>query len=99
MNEKIKMNVEMEVTVPQGLALQAMFEHWNKLAGMGCSRMIGFYVDGDGNFHPKCKISFDQEVPPLTEELIKAAKVGIKDKNGVDCNFDFDGIAWLLHKD
>ena len=39
----------MQVTTSQALALQAMFTHWNKLATWGGSRMIGFYVDGDGN--------------------------------------------------
>ena len=89
----------MEVTVPQALALQAMFEHWTRLGGIGASRMIGFYCDGDGNFQPKCKTSFNRKVPLLTEEIIKAAKVNPRDKEGFDCDFDFDGVGWLLGKD
>ena len=32
MNDRIKMTVNMDVTIPQALALQAMFEYWNKLS-------------------------------------------------------------------
>ena len=95
MNERIEMTVKMQVTVPQALALQAMFKHWNRLAGWGSSRMIGFYVDGDGNFKPKCECSFSEPVPELTEELEKAAIVS-DDGHGT-LNFDFDGPAWKLH--
>ena len=35
MSKRIKMNIEMDVTVPQALALQSMFEYWNILANMG----------------------------------------------------------------
>lgn len=94
MNEKIEMIVRMEVTPAQGLALQAMFDHWNKLASWGCSRMIGFYCDGDGNFHPNCKIEFSENMPELTDELRKAASV--EDDGNQTINFDFDPIAWRL---
>ena len=95
MSDRIEMNVKLQVTVPQGLALQAMFNHWNNLAAMGCSRMIGFYVDGDGNFKPNCQCSFSGEVPELTEELVKACIVADDGNGAVD--FDFDGVAWALH--
>jgi hypothetical protein len=72
-----------------------MFKHWDNLAAMGCSRMIGFYVDGDGNFKPDCQCSFSAEIPPLTEELTKAAIVADDGNGAID--FDFDGIAWVLH--
>lgn len=91
---KIKMTVEMNVTKAQGLTLQAMFEHWNRLSIIGSSRHIAFCVDGDGNFHPKCKISFDAEMPELTDELRKIAVVGDADGNKV---FDFDPIAWKIN--
>jgi hypothetical protein len=93
MSERIKMTVEMEVTPAQGLALQAMFEDWNTLSSMGGSRSAGFYADGDGNFHPNCKITFDGEVPELTDELRKIAVVEDQGGNRV---YDFDPIAWKI---
>lgn len=47
MAERLEMTVKMQVTPAQALALQAMFQHWNRLASWGSSRMIGFFVDGD----------------------------------------------------
>lgn len=98
--ERVKMTVEMDVTVPQGLALQAMFKQWNRLASMGSSRMVAFYVDGDGNFKPKCSTSFSEEMPELTEELEKAACVCKDDypQRITQFQFDFDPVAWKLHK-
>lgn len=84
----------MEVTIPQGLALQAMFEYWNLLSSLGGSRKVGFYADGDGNFHPKCSIKFDGDIPELTDELRQIAIV--KDDNG-NRIYDFDPIAWKIN--
>lgn len=101
MTERLKMTVELDVTVPQALALQAMFKHWNRLASWGASRMISFYVDGDGNFKPNCKFSFSEELPELTEELEKAAVCNPEELNNNgsgDLKFDYDPIAWRLHK-
>ncbi len=95
MTERLEMTVKMKVTPAQALALQAMFKHWNKLAGWGCSRMIGFFVDGDGNFKPKCEMAFSEPLPELTDELAKAA-IASDDGHGT-LNFDFDGVAWRLH--
>jgi len=92
-NGLVKMSVYMEVTVPQALALQAMFDYWNELSGMGASRFVGFYCDGDGNFHPHAHCMFNEELPELTDEL-RAAAVQ-KDDEG-DRMYDFDGIAWKL---
>lgn len=92
--KKLKINVEMEVTVSQALALQAMFEYWNKLSSWGSSRYVAFYCDGDGNFHPKCKVTTDSELPELTEELKKVAVVS--DSNG-HRKYDFDGVASKLN--
>lgn len=98
--ERIKMTVEMEVTEPQALALQAMFNFWNRCGSAGASRNVGFFVDGDGNFKPKCKVSFDQPIAPLTEELAAAACGGADTKNlgQVQYTFDFDPIAWKLRE-
>lgn len=94
MSDRLEMTVKMQVTAPQALALQAMFKHWNQLASWGSSRMIGFYVDGDGNFKPHCEMAFSKPLPSLTADL-EAAAVVADDGNGTR-NFDFDGIAWKL---
>jgi hypothetical protein len=72
-----------------------MFKHWNRLASWGSSRMIGFMVDGDGNFKPKCEMTFSEPLLELTDELEMAAIVS--DDGDGTLNFDFDGIAWRLH--
>jgi len=95
MAERLEMTVKMQVTPAQALALQAMFQHWNRLASWGSSRMIGFFVDGDGNFKPRCDIAFSEPLPVLTDELAKAA-IASDDGHGT-LNFDFDGVAWRLH--
>jgi hypothetical protein len=96
MSEKVKMTVNMEVTIPQALALQAMFAYWNLLANVGSSRYVSFFVDGDGNFHPKCDVTYDKPIPFLTDELRDLAVV--KD-NGGDRTYDFDPIAWEINHD
>lgn len=95
-NERLEMIVQMQVTVPQALALQAMFKHWNSLASMGSSRMIGFYADGDGNFKPKCQWHYSAPVPELTPELEQAA--ACKSDGNMTVDFDYDGVAWKLHE-
>ena len=92
--DRIKMTIEMEVTPAQGLALEAMFEYWNLLSSIGSSRKVGFFIDGAGNFHPKCKVKFDGEIPELTDELRKKAVV--KDHGG-DRTYDFNNIAWQIN--
>lgn len=92
--DRIKMTIEMQVTPVQGLTLQAMFEYWNQLSAMGGSRKVGFFVDGDGNFHPKCNVKFDGEIPELTDGLRQKAIA--KDQGG-DRVYDFDNIAWEIN--
>ncbi|MCD6434904.1 MAG: hypothetical protein J7L15_00725 [Clostridiales bacterium] len=95
MSERIKMTVEMEVTIPQALALQSMFKYWDFLSDVGGSREVAFYVDGDGNFHPKCFVSFDEDIPELTDKLEKLA---IRKDNGGNRVYDFDSIAWSIRE-
>lgn len=95
MTDRVEMTVKMQVTPAQGLALKAMFEHWNALASWGSSRPISFYVDGDGNFKPKAEIKFDRPIPELTDELRK--KAVCLDKGNGELHFDFDGIAWAIN--
>lgn len=97
MTDRVEMTVSLQVTPAQGLALQAMFEHWNKLASWGSSRRIAFFVDGDGNFKPKAKVQFSKNLPDLTEEM-KSRSV-VDGQNSGDLLFDFDPIAWMLHDD
>ena len=92
--DKIKMTIEMEITPAQGLALQAMFEYWNYLSGIGSSRRVAFYVDGDGNFRPECSVKFKGKIPELTDELRGIAVV--KEHDG-DRIYDFDPIAWKIN--
>lgn len=89
------MSVSMLVTPAQGLALQAMFDYWNQLSSQGSSRKVAFFVDGDGNFHPKCIVRFQgEEMPELTDELRKLAV--IEEYNG-DRFYDFDPIGWKIN--
>lgn len=88
------MTVEFEVTEPQALTLQAMFEEWNYLSNIGASRHVSFFVDGDGNFHPKCKINYDQNITKLTEEMKEIAK--FRTNLYFDIGYDFDKIAWYM---
>ena len=96
MSDKIEMTIKLQVTEPQALTLQAMFEYMNQLGCAGASRYVAFYADGDGNFQPKPDITFDQPVRPLTDEMREAAIVEDDDGNR---KYDFDGIAWKLHED
>lgn len=103
-SKRIKMMVLMEVTIPQALALQSMFEYWNQLAGLGASREVAFYADGDGNFHPEAEYLFSEAVPELTDDLAKLAKVSYDDSGRDSYNrpqalFDFDAIAWRIGTD
>ena len=87
------MTVDLEVTVPQALALKAMFDYWNQLSGRGSSRFVGFYVDGDGDFHPKVECTFDKILPELTDRIREISVQ--KDEEG-DRMYDYDGIACHL---
>ena len=94
MSERLEMTVKLQVTPAQGLALQAMFKHWNLLSAIGSSRNISFFVDGDGDFHPKAEVAFSTTIPELTEEL--ATKAISKNDNYGNLGFDYDSIAWAL---
>ena len=83
----------MEVTEPQALALEAMFKYWNQLSSVGSSREVAFYVDGDGNFHPRCKVTVEPRNVELTDDLEKKAIVA--DDHG-DRVYDYDPIAWHI---
>jgi len=96
MTKRIHMTVTMLVTPAQALALKAMFDYWNQLSLRGATRKVGFYVDGDGNFHPKCEVTFSEELPELTDELRRAA---IVEESDGDRLYDYDPVAWRLNHD
>lgn len=70
MDHKLKMTVTMEVTKDQALALQAMFEHWNRTATWGNDHSIGFMINGStrDDFYPNCKYDFSEPIIPLNDE-------------------------------
>lgn len=100
-SKKIEMTVTLNVTVPQALALQAMFDHWNSLSSMGSSRQVSFYVDGCGNFHTHAQCRFNEEIPELDNHLRHLAELADRG-SGIDyagspmASFDYDAIAWSL---
>ena len=59
---------------------------------------FAFYVDGDGNFKPKCKISCPDLDIKLTKEMITAANAKHEVKVQGENAFDFDGVACVLYK-
>ena len=95
MAERTEMTIKLQVTPAQGLALQAMLEYWNALSSMGSSREIGFFVDGDGNFHPQATVNFENPMLELTDELRQKAACR-RDSDGAPECFDFDAISWAL---
>ena len=94
--ERLRMTVTFDVTEPQAIALEAMFNYWCQLSSMGSSRFVAFYCDGDGDFHPKCKIGFSRPIITLTDDLAK--KAVIEDKNG-NRKYDYDPVSWSIRDD
>lgn len=100
MTDRVTMNVAMQVTPAQGVALQAMFDYWAACGRVGSSRKVTFYVDGDGDFKPDCQVTFNDPAgifPILSGQLREetAAKAVVEDHDG-DRVYDADGVAWLL---
>lgn len=91
--------IQMELTEPQALAMEAMLEYWNSLGSWGSSRYVGFYCDGDGDFKPRARIHSSRELPELTDEQRKIAVVRGSPDDITDRLYDFDPIAWSLHKE
>ena len=95
MADRLKLTVQMDVTEAQAVALRAMFEYWTYCGRIGRSREVAFYVDGDGNFQPRCVVTTDKPVPELTDELRELAIA--RDTNG-SRTYDFDQVAWKLRQ-
>lgn len=95
--EKVKLTVTMDnLTVPQALALSAMFKYWEQCGKWGMTREVGFYVDGDGNFRPNIEMQSDVELPTLTKEL---EDIAVARDRGGDRLYDYDTIAGILRGD
>lgn len=94
MTKRIKMHIEMEVTVAQALALNTMFEYWNTLSSVGRSRRVAFFVDGDGNFHPQCQITCNPRLPFIERQVVKKLAIAADD-NG-NRVYDFDELSSLI---
>lgn len=84
-----KFTVEMDVTEAQAVALSAFFKSWNSLSGAGVSRFVSFYVDGDGNFRPKCQVSSDWDLKDR-ESLEVLAR--IEPERDIE-RYDYDAIS------
>jgi hypothetical protein len=62
---KFKIEVEMEDRwVPHFLA---MLKYMERLGGIGSSREVCFYSDGDGDFHPRFK--WDPSLPSKADPV------------------------------
>lgn len=111
MKKRIEMTVKIQVTESQALALQAFFKHWNRLASWGSSRFVAFYVDGDGDFKPKCEFEFSEPIRELTEDLEQIACIAredatymqdpgnVSDSVRASYAFDYNPIAWKINND
>lgn len=87
----------MEVTEPQALALQSMFNYWNYCGNAGHDATVGFYAFGCCDFHPECVVSFDKEIKTLTPEI---EKIAVRHHNWV-CErvYDYDPISVMLNNE
>ena len=92
-NKMVNLTVKMRVTVPQALALKEMFNYWNQLSNIGSSREVALYVDGDGDFCPKCEVTADVELPEMTEEMKELVIVYDDYGNRL---YDYDKLVYYL---
>lgn len=100
MEVTMKLKIEMDVTEAQAITLREMFNYWNRLAGIGSSRYVAFYVDGDGDFHPNITMDFSEELTKLSDgDLVLAQKdpKRFKASEG-DRFYDYDPIGWALYR-
>lgn len=89
--DKITAHIKIKnLTIAQSIALEDMLATWQQLGGLGASRWTSFFVDGDGNFHPK--VLYNGHKPNKTD-LLDEGDVW----KGNDYRIDFDSISWKLH--
>ena len=82
---------------PQKLAIIDMLACWKYLSGVGSSRMVSFYVDGDGDFHPVIKVDGEDPKSYGTSEQV-IARWGKPGHQG-SYVIDYDEIAGLLQRE
>lgn len=84
----MKLKIEIDnLTEKQAIAVEQMFNTWEILSRLGSSRYVAFYVDGDGNFHPKILIN--------DKSIKDSEKFSIKDSYNDEKNMyliDFDNV-------
>ena len=81
----------------------AFFERWGWCSNVGASGFVGYYVDGDGSFHPKIEMMHNSlEDMGLTQkrfdELKKRAEVLPEDQRTCRYAFDPDWVSNSLQK-
>lgn len=81
--------ITLDLTAAQALAVESLLATWNKLAGQGSSRWTAFYADGDGNFHPNATFAGHR---PEHTTLVAEESFWV----GNEYRIDFDPIAWSL---
>lgn len=91
-NHTVDMTINLRgLTIPQAAAMRAMFQTMRSLGGMGSSRWVSFYADGDGNFRPRPTYRFSAH-----RQLIKGLSEGAGKWEDGDYRVDFDSIAWKM---
>jgi len=97
----MKKTIKIEMTVKERWlpSFLGMLELMQSMGSMGCSRTIGFYADGDGDFRPKFKIDskelkeHETRLPvlqsPQGSSLYKDGVVK-KASEQIDCDVFFD---------
>jgi hypothetical protein len=77
------------------IAIREFFQRWGMLVGMGSSRPVGFFVDGDGAMRSVPEVEDDLDVGD--EDLLADARDAAERD---DCHglYDPDGPAWVLSR-
>ena len=84
-NEIIEFNLKCKMKRRWANQFLSMLKRMQQYGSMGCSRVIGFYSDGDGDFNPKFTPDFDYtEVKPVYDDDIA------KDKKDAKCDVFYD---------
>ena len=65
MDNKVKMTVEMKVTLEQAVALREMFDHMNHVADQNDGRIALEFTKG---FRPQCEVITDRAMPDLVDD-------------------------------
>jgi len=84
------------------IALEHILYQMQYLGGIGGSRWLAFYSDGDGDFHPKITVDGEDVRPSkiLSEaNCWKQAKIGENEHSSEMCLVDPDTVAWKLHNE